>query len=44
MMLAAMVLLLGFMWSGMRLSRREGIVLLAFYASYLIGLSVLYAP
>jgi len=44
MMLVAMVLLLGFMWSGMRLSRREGIALLAFYAFYLTGLSVLYAP
>ncbi len=43
MMLAAMLLLLGFMWTGLRLSRREGVGLLAFYVFYLAGLAFLYA-
>ena len=44
MMLAAMVVLLAFMWTGMQLSRREGIAMLGFYAFYLGGLACLYAP
>ncbi|MCD6247977.1 MAG: calcium/sodium antiporter [Hadesarchaea archaeon] len=44
MMLIAMLLLLGFMWTGLKLSRREGIGLLAFYVFYLAGLAFLYAP
>lgn len=43
MMLAAMALLIGFMWTGMRLSRREGIAMIGFYAFYLCGLVYLYA-
>ena len=43
MMLAAMLLLLGFMWTGFRLSRREGVGLLAFYVFYLAGLAFVYA-
>lgn len=42
MMLAAMAVLLGFMWRG-RLTRGQGIALLAFYAFYLVGLAFLYA-
>jgi len=42
MMLAAMALLLGFMWRG-RLTRGQGVALLAFYAFYLVGLAFLYA-
>jgi len=43
MMLAAMALLLGFMWRGRRLTRGQGVALLAFYAFYLVGLAFLYA-
>ena len=43
MMLAAMALLLGFMWTGLRLSRREGVALLSFYALYLAGLVFFYS-
>lgn len=44
MMLVAMALLLGFMWRGRRLTRGQGVALLAFYAFYLAGLAFLYAP
>lgn len=44
MMLAAMALLLGFMWRGRRLTRGQGVALLAFYAFYIAGLAFLYAP
>jgi Ca2+/Na+ antiporter len=40
MMLAAMALLLAFMWRG-RLGRSEGAVLLSLYAFYLVGLAIL---
>lgn len=43
MMLAAMALLLGFMWRGRRLTRGQGVALLAFYAFYIAGLAFLYA-
>ena len=43
MMLAAMAVLLGFMWRGRRLTRGQGLALLAFYAFYLVGLAFLYA-
>ena len=43
MMLVAMALLLGFMWTGMRLTRREGVGLFTIYAFYLVGLALFYA-
>ncbi|MFQ6130123.1 MAG: calcium/sodium antiporter [Candidatus Hadarchaeaceae archaeon] len=43
MMLAAMVILLVFMWRGQRLTRGQGVTLLVFYAFYLVGLAFLYA-
>lgn len=42
-MLATMAVLLGFMWKGRRLTRGQGVALLAFYAFYLVGLAFLYA-
>lgn len=42
-MLATMAVLLGFMWRGRRLTRGQGVALLAFYAFYLVGLAFLYA-
>ena len=44
MMLAAMALLLGFMWRRRKLTRGQGVALLAFYALYLVGLALLYGP
>ena len=43
MMLATMAVLLGFMWRGRRLTRGQGVALLAFYSFYLVGLAFLYA-
>ena len=43
MMLVTMAVLLGFMWRGRRLTRGQGVALLAFYAFYLVGLAFLYA-
>lgn len=42
MMLAAMALLLGFMWKRRKLTRGQGVALLAFYAFYLAGLVFFY--
>ena len=43
MMLAAMALLLGFMWKRRKLTRGQGVVLLGFYAFYLVGLIFFYS-
>lgn len=43
MMLATMAVLLWFMWRGQRLTRGQGLALLAFYSFYLVGLAFLYA-
>lgn len=43
MMLAVMTLLLVFMWGRRKLTRGQGVTLLAFYALYLAGLAFLYA-
>lgn len=43
MMLAAMALLLGFMWKRKKLTRGQGVALLAFYAFYLAGLVFFYS-
>lgn len=44
MMLAAMALLVGFMWGRRRLARWQGVALFAFYAIFLAGLALLYGP
>lgn len=42
MMLAAMGLLVGFMWGRRRLTRAHGVALLLFYAVYIVGLALIY--